>query len=208
MPETLRHVPDEHQRQLKQFVFAVYDMADSRFIKRAQAQDHSVKSDPVENGDNRITAPDYDAEDFMAFLTTFRQLAMLQKESIYLPRIRNIIERYASDQWRDGLKVVKAQVVPQIQGRFLGMRLVRGTPEHGKSLASYQMLNALVNGRIFHRDESHGDAVTMLRESQPWHYIWIVLHEIVIPVVNACTWLVEATRADRLLDEGVFPAAI
>jgi len=87
-------------------------MIDSRFMERVKVQDHSVTMERLENGEYRLTSPDYDGEDFRSFLTTFRRVAMSEREPVYLPTIRNIISRYGSEQLRDELRRLKQDIVP------------------------------------------------------------------------------------------------
>jgi hypothetical protein len=205
MPDPVPHVPQNERDQLKLFVRAVYDMADSRFIKKVQVQDHSVKMERLESGEYKITSPDYDWEDFRSFLTTFRQVAMSDREAVYLPTIRNIVSRYGSDQLRLELKKLKQHVVPIIEGRLSGIRFGKARPEGDVVFTAYELLDALVNGLVFHSGDDHAKTVTILRDSQPWQYIWVILTEIIIPVVNACTWLVNVIRIEKFLDEADFP---
>ena len=205
MPDPLSNVPQIEREQLKMFVRAVYDMVDSRFMEKAKVQDHSVKMERLNTGEHKITYPDYDWEDFRSFLTTFRQVAMSEREPVYLPTIRNIVSRYGSQQVRDELKKLKQHVVPIIEGRLSGIRFGKETADGDLSFTSYELLDALVNGIVFHTGEDHGKTVTILRDSQPWQYIWVILTEILIPVVNASVWLVNVIRIEKFLDEADFP---
>jgi hypothetical protein len=76
--------PSENERsQLRQFVRLVHEMRVSRFIRTAESQDHSIRSNRLDDGLYRITTPDYDLEDFRSFLTLFRQVALSKAEPVY-----------------------------------------------------------------------------------------------------------------------------
>jgi mRNA-degrading endonuclease RelE of RelBE toxin-antitoxin system len=205
MPDPVPNVPENEREQLKQFVRAVYDMVDSRFMEKVKIQDHSVKMERVDSGEYRLTYPDYDWEDFRSFLTTFRQIAMSEREPVYLPTIRNVVSRYGSQDLRDELKKFKQHVIPIIEGRLSGIRFGKQTVEGEVSFSGYQLLDALVNGFVFHAGEDHAKTVTVLRNCEPWQYIWVILTEIIIPVVNGSAWLVNVIRIEKLLDEADFP---
>src|SRR4051794_568940 len=116
MATTTPRLTPAERAQLKQFTHLVYDMVRSRFIQRVKVQDHSIKTERLENGDYRLTAPDYDWEDFRSFLTAFRQVALSDREPVYLPRIRNIVGRYASEELRTELGKFKKDIIPIIEG--------------------------------------------------------------------------------------------
>ena len=198
------HLSD--RERLKQFVRAVYDMMGSRFIARVKVQDHSVTSEVLESGERRITAPEYDLEDFISFLTTFRIIAMSRDEPVYLPGISNIVSRHASQRVRQELKEMRAQIIPRIEGRYSCMRLGRGGPQGDASYTSYELLNALVNGLVFYRDPDYANVTELIRGARPWHYVSLLLREILLPVAVTCNWLVNVIRRERLLDDAGFPS--
>ncbi len=195
----------EERTQLKQFVRLVHDMLHSRFIERVKVQDHSIKSERLENGQYLITVPDYDWEDFRSFLTAFRQVAMSERDTVYLTRIRNIVARHGSELVRGELAKLKSRIIPIIEGRLTGIRFGHNVPGEDISFTSFELLEALVNGLVFHSDSDHDRAVSLILSSEPWQYIWVILTEIVLPVLRACAWLVNVIRIEGYLDEADFP---
>src|SRR5713101_2270609 len=66
---------NEEREQLRQFVRIVDSMSRRRFMERFREQDHSLS---FVGGD--VSGPNYDREDFEAFLTDFRKVAMSDNE--------------------------------------------------------------------------------------------------------------------------------
>jgi hypothetical protein len=67
-----------------------------------------------------------------------------------LPKIINILARYANhDLWQQ-IDELKTQIFPRLEGKYVGTRF--GAELGGKeiSLTSYELLDALVNGVVFH----------------------------------------------------------
>jgi hypothetical protein len=205
MAETSPSLTNDERAQLKQFVRLVQDMVACRFIQRVREQDHSIRTERMENGEFRLTAPDYDWEDYRSFLTTFRQVALSQSETVYLPRIRNIVARHASDDLRKELGKLKNHIVPIIEGKLVGIRFGQASSDGEVSFTSHQLLDTLVNGTIFHSDLEHDHTARLILSAQPWQYILLILNEIIIPVLNACTWLVNVIQIEGYLDEADVP---
>jgi hypothetical protein len=199
------NMPEEERAQLKRFVRSVCDMVDSRFIQRGNKQDHSIKVWREDEG-WRTTAPQYDWEEFRSFLTMFRQVAVTKDEPIYLPKIRNIISRYGDDSLRIELKQMKDHIQPILDGKASSIRVGKNTPEGEISYTGYDLLDAIINGWVFHGDPEHANAVDMARSSPEWHTIWIMRTEVIIPVLRACTWLLAVLREKKFLDDVDFPA--
>ena len=96
--------------------------------------------------------------------------------------------------------------MPIIEGRLSGIRFGREMPEGDVSFSSYELLDALVNGLVFHGDTEHAKSIVELRDCEPWQYMWVVLTEIISPVYNSATWLVAVIRMEKRLPEDEFPA--
>jgi hypothetical protein len=64
----------------------------------------------------------------------------------------------------------------------------------------------LVNGIIFHSDQDHKDTVKFLRGSEEWLYLFLIVNEIIYPVMRTCVWLIKWIRLEGYLGEADFPS--
>jgi hypothetical protein len=103
--------------QLREFVRVVDAMSRRRFIETFRRHDQSVSSDGV------LTGPDYDREDFDAFLTDFRKVAMSDGERIYLTKVMKTVGKFASDSLRKELKELRDRIFPLLEGKVQSMTL-------------------------------------------------------------------------------------
>ena len=197
-------ISEAEYSQLKRFVRLVLDMNKCRFIQRAKVQSHEIRMECLPDGNAKIIAPDYDWEDFRSFLTVFRQIALSKKESVYLPKIKNIIAKHAESSVRKELDELRINVFPIIEGKYVGMKF--GAEIEGKeiSLTSFELLNAIVNGEVFHGDQERKQETQLIYISQPWEYLGILQAEIIVPVFNACIFLLTKIRAENYLDDKDF----
>lgn len=96
---------DEQRRQLRAFVRHVESMLQSRFFRNVQSMPtHTLSIEDIPDGSSVFTAPPYDREDFEAFLTRFRQVAMSDSEPVYFNRIRNIVSTFAGLEYEENLR--------------------------------------------------------------------------------------------------------
>jgi hypothetical protein len=195
---------DIEYRQLKQFVRLVLDMEKSRFIQRAKTQNHEIRMESLSGGGTRITTPDYDWEDFRSFLTIFRQIALSKKESVYLPKIKNIIAKYADTGLREELDKLRIDIFPIIEGKYVGVKFGAELDGREISLTSYELLDAIVNGVVFHGDQEREYESQLIYVSQPWEYLGMLQAEIIAPVFNACIFLLNKIRSENYLNDKDF----
>jgi hypothetical protein len=183
-------------------------MRRSRFIETYVKQDQTISFSPSGSDEPVITAPEYDREDFVAFLTIFRQLAISKNERVYLFGVTAVASRYASPHFQEQLANMEEALKPQLEGKWTGMKLCHDAVpgRDAISLTSFEILNALVNGRVFHADKKHGPTVAFLDASERWHYLWPVMAEIVIPGLKGCVWLFHALRQEGILQDDDYPA--
>jgi hypothetical protein len=188
-------ISDIEYSQLKQFVHLVLDMEKTRFIQRAKTQRHDIYIVDTSDGITKITAPDYDWEDFRSFLTIFRQVALSKQEPVYLPKIKNIMAKYAKSDLHRELDELRSNIFPIIEGKYIEMKL--GAELDGKeiSLTSYELLDAIVNRIVFHGGQDKEYETRLIRISQPWEHLGILQGEIIAPVFNACVYLVKKRRS-------------
>jgi hypothetical protein len=197
-------ISDAEYSQLKRFVRLVLDMNKCRFIQRAKTQTHEISMERLPDGNAKIIAPDYDWEDFRSFLTVFRQIALSRKDSVYLPKIKNIIAKHADSGIRKELDELRKNIFPIIEGKYAGMKF--GAEIEGKeiSLTSFELLDAIVNGEVFHGDQEKEQETRLIYISQPWEYLGILQAEIIAPVFNACIFLLNKIRTENYLDDKDF----
>jgi hypothetical protein len=72
------------------------------------------------------------------------------------------------------------------------------------SLTSFELLDAIVNGLVFHGDQDRENETQLILTSRPGEYIWIILIEVIVPVFNACVWLMNIIRSKKYLEEKDF----
>ena len=187
------------RNQLRQFVRVVESMSRRRFIETFRSQDHTLHCL------QEVAGPQYDREDFEAFLTDFRKVAMSKSEPVYLTKVLGTVGKYATEKLRENLGQFRSCLVPLLEG---GRTLMTYSfQREGKtiSMSLRQVLSALVNGEIFHVDPVHAEAAMELRTTNELHYLWPTLHFFVVPVVQGCIWMYHAIRRDGILDESDYP---
>jgi hypothetical protein len=201
--------PKERDR-LRRFIRITDEMSRCRFICRCREQKHGVSCGPGDDGEPRLTAPEYDWEDFRSFLTVFRQVAYNKgdKDTVNLEVILGIVEKYASPYLRSKLVPIKEEIIPRLKGQYRGILLARhnesGDPEY--SLTTHQMLDALMYGDVFHSDARCDERIDFLKTAERGQYLFIILAEIVFPTVRQCIKLFKAIRLDGILDDADYPA--
>src|SRR5258708_6962913 len=106
MAENRPSPTDQERKQLSEFVRVVASMSHRRFIEEMSHQDHTVQFG------SELHGPNYDREDFEAFMTDFRKVAMSDNEPIYLTKVLVTVGKLASDTLRANLKLMRSQIVP------------------------------------------------------------------------------------------------
>jgi hypothetical protein len=184
----------------------VDEMSRSRFVERFRSQDHSISCGTGEDGVYRTAAPEYDWDDFRSFLTIFRQVAISTKEPVYITKVLNTAGLYANAELRENLGEIRKEITPRLDGRYRGMKLGMTLGEQEVSLSVREILDALVNGLIFHSDPGHKKALAVLDASERWCYLWPLLFEIIRPCLVAFIWLFHAFRRYGILTDADYPA--
>ena len=114
MTATRPELTPEHREMFRAFVRLVYEIDQSRFVKKYREQDHTVSCRPDADGETKTTAPEYDWDDFRSFMTIFRKVGIAVNEPTYLAKIYKLMGRYASDALRvraDGPVLVQRSVI-------------------------------------------------------------------------------------------------
>jgi hypothetical protein len=135
-----RPLPTRQERdQLRQFVHVVASMDRRRFIKQLREQAQTISFG------QELKGPQYDREDFDAYLTDFRKVAMSDSEPIYLTKVMGTIGKFASDGLRSNLKQLRAQIIPLLEGRRTVMNIGYSRDGEEITLTPEQILSTLNN---------------------------------------------------------------
>jgi hypothetical protein len=205
MTTTRPDLTPEHRRLFRDFVRLVYEMDQCRFVRQYRQQDHTVSSRLDDDGEAMTTAPDYDWDDFRSFMTIFRKVGIAVNEPTYLPRIYNLMGKYASGALRQRLGTDRQQVMAMLTGTWTGMQ-VGGTID-GKEVtfSIAELLDMVTNGMIFHEDPHHRQAVEMFAKAPRWNYLWPTIHFKIMPIKNAAVMLFRYLLRDGILSEADYP---
>ena len=171
-----------------------------RFIKDLQEQDQTISFN------EQLGGPDYDREDFDAFLTDFRKVAMSDNEPIYLTKVLVTVGKFASDDLRKGLTVLRGELLPLLENKVAQMTFTYKKDGNNIVLTPEEILDSLVNGDVFHVDPAHTGTASDLRGMNPLEYLWPTVHFFVLPVLRGCVWLFKAIHKDGLLELSDYPA--
>jgi hypothetical protein len=199
----------EERRQLKCFVRLVEEMLDSRFYRRVPEMDHSLSYSVSPEGEPQFKTPDYDWEDARSFLATFRQIAVNEMDSVYITRIRNIVSQHAGPSFQADLRVLKSHVVRVLSGKHgmasLGITTNAGQVQH---LSGAAILDALVNGEVFHSGADFEQTIEQLHELPRGSYLWLVLFDVINPILHACWFLRNVIVSANLLAREDLPEGL
>jgi hypothetical protein len=148
----------DHHYQLKRFVKLVDEMSRCRFIESYRKQDRTIGVSVNEAGEKQWKHPTYDMEDFRSFLTLYRQVgyAKNDKPSLNLMDILDVVCQYASCDFRADIEKTRRTTQPLMSGQYSAMQLTRYKEsfEPEKILTSKEILDALLNGLIFHQQRN------------------------------------------------------
>jgi hypothetical protein len=131
---------------------------------------------------------------------------MNKGDGFYLGNIIRIIEPYATPGLKENLETLRRDFMPRLEGRYEGVRLSSDeTPGSNISLTSWNILDTLVNGSIFHSDQKRRPEREFLESSKPYIYLWLVFGEIINPTMSMCIWVFKALRWDGILEDVDYP---
>jgi hypothetical protein len=195
----------EERRQLRRFVHLVEEMLQSRFYRRVPEMDHSLSMSHSPSGEPQFKTPDYDWEDLRSFLLSFRQVAMSDSEPVYITRIRNIISRHAGPQHQDDLRAVKKHLSRILEGKVATATMGMATDSGQVDLTGARLLDTLVNGELFHSGADHEEILQRLRGLPRGSYLWLVLIDVILPVLHTSWYLVKVILWACLLPQEDLP---
>ena len=149
---------------LRKFSQVCEDIESCRFIRDLPKQDHTFTVENLPDGGSRCTYPQYDKDDFFAFLTHFRKLvANNERTNIFV--VLKLIGRYATDEERASLKEIRRMLVAEAKTPPLQMAI--GTPGNEVTYTPHQIENIIFNGQVFHSDDELQDDLKKLLDSDP-----------------------------------------
>jgi hypothetical protein len=195
----------EHRAMFRAFVRLVHEMDKCRFVERFGEQDHTVSGEVDANGNLKTTAPDYDWEDFCAFMTVFRKVGIAEKEPTHLWKIYKLVGRYASAKLREGLAANYEQVKGMLFGTWTGMNLVATIDGKEKTFTIAELADVITNGMIFHEDPKHRQAVESLAKEPNWVVLWPTINFKIMPIKNAAMRMFHSLWQDGILREADYP---
>lgn len=200
-------VKPEERLRLRNFVRLVGEMLQSRFWVRVLSMDHTITFENAPDGQScTLTAPEYDKDDFRSFLTSFRQIALNKSDPVYITSIRNIISRYAHEQHKEGLRNLKKHIGNALEGRFTTMKMGLPTESGPVELCGVELLDAIVNGEVFHSGPDHEEVLQQLQTVPRGSYLGTVLFDVIEPILDASRYLVRLIRSNNLVPEADLPA--
>jgi hypothetical protein len=205
MARTRPELTPDHRRMFRDFVRLVYKMDQSRFVKKYRERDHTISFDESRDGEAKTTAPDYDWDHFVSFLTIFRKVGIANDEPTYLSKIYKLMGRYASDALRQRLATDRSQVIAVLHGAWTGMQV--GGQIDGKEVlfSTAKLLDMVTNGMVFHEDLDHRQAVEMFAKEPQWTYLWPTIHFKIMPIMGIAVRLFQFLRQDGILTDADYP---
>jgi hypothetical protein len=145
---------------LRRFREICEEITTCRFIRDLPKQKHTFSIENLPDGTSRSTYPQYDKDDFLAFLTHFRKL-VANKERTNIFVVLRIIGKHASEEERVALKDIKSLLVSE--AKTPPLQLAIGTPGSETAYTPHQIENIIFNAQVFHTDaELQGDLRKLL----------------------------------------------
>lgn len=199
----------KHQHQLKRFVRLVDEMRRCRFINAYCTTDQTIGAGEDENGEEWHKNPTYHDENFRSFLTLYRQVGWAKNdpESVNLEKILNLVDLYAEPALKAKAAEIRRVTLPLMKGQYSAFKFTKFKDdfEPEKTVTSFETLDALMNGYVFHPDKAHAATVEFLDEAESWMYLWPVMHEIIEPMLRGCVYLFCALREYGILTDADYP---
>lgn len=149
---------------LRKFRQVCEDIAACRFNRDLAKHDNKFTITKMPDGSERSTYPDYDKDDFLAYLTHFRKL-VAQRESTNIFRVLNIIGKSANDEDRKGIRELRQQLDTEANNPPL--QLAIGTPGNEVTYTPKQIEDILFNGQVFHTDDDRQDDLRKILDFDP-----------------------------------------
>lgn len=149
---------------LRKFRQICEDISTCRFVRDLPKHGSTFKIAKQSDGTCVSTYPNYDKDDFLAYLTHFRKL-VAQGESTNIYRVMNIISKYASDEERGAFKNIRRELNEEANKPALELAI--GTPGNETVYTPKHIEDVLFNGQVFHTDDSLQDDLRKILDFDP-----------------------------------------
>jgi hypothetical protein len=150
---------------LRKFRKICDEVTSCRFVKNLQIQDHSFTSENLPDGSVRNRYPNYDKDDFLAFLTHYRKL-VADKEPTNIFKVLKIIARYATDEERASLKEIRRMLVAE--AKHPPSQIAIGLPGNETAYTPEQIENVVFNAQVFHSNDDLQNDLQKLLDFEPF----------------------------------------
>ncbi len=205
IPSTAAPLSAQERHQVKNFVRLVEEMLQSDFYESTTTMDHSVSGSVSADGQFQLAAPEYDWNDLRSFLLSFRQIALNERDPVYITRIRNVVSQHTDPSFRDDLSFMKKYVTAVLSGKRIMASLGVTTDTGMVQLTGVTLLEALVNGELFHSGAEYDHILEQLRDVPRGSYLMLVFMDVIMPVLHAAWHLVKVIVKSNLLLRGDLP---
>lgn len=144
--ETSKFTADEQSSFLR-FLKICTDIRQCRFVNDLRKQKNTIDFQKLPDGRWKTEYPDYDRDDFRAFLTHYRKL-VATGEDTNIFRVLKILGRREDDSERIVLKEIRKRL--SSEGRVSPIKIAIGVPGEERRFSPEDIQNVLFNGDVFH----------------------------------------------------------
>jgi pyoverdine/dityrosine biosynthesis protein Dit1 len=149
---------------LRKFRQICEDISICRFIRDLPKHENKFTIESLPDGTCRSTYPNYDKDDFLAYLTHLRKL-VAQGESTNLYKVMAIIGKSATDDERAALKEIRKMLNEEANAPALQLSI--GTEGNETTYTPKQIEDILFNGQVFHTDDSLQGDLRKIQDFDP-----------------------------------------
>ncbi len=161
-----------------------------RFVCELPKHDHSITVVNQPDGTSRTQYPQYDKDDFLAFLTHFRKL-VANREKTNIFAVLKIIGKHADDIERASLREIKRMLVSEAENP--PMQIAIGTLGNETTYTPLQVQNIIFNGQVFHSDSELQGDLSKLLDFEPFtKAVFLRYATIVINNASRISWVLKS----------------
>jgi hypothetical protein len=140
------------------------EIVSCRFVRDLPRQKHIFSVRHLPDGTSCSQYPEYDKDDFLAFLTHYRKL-VATKEATNIFSVLNIIGRYANETDRTRIKTVRKNLTSA--SKTPPLQIAIGAPGNETPYPPHKIGNIIFNGQVFHSDKQLQDDLRKMLEFDP-----------------------------------------
>lgn len=208
-PDSSTSLTNTERSQLVEFVRLVDKMSRSNFLSKVREQNHSIRSQKLDDGTWQIMIPDYNRDELEAFLIPFRRVVVLQQDPAFFDRVANIISRHVDTNLAKEIRKAKQHRASILQeadpGRLQFSTTPTGKEEDLVSFYAPDLIEVLLNGDLFHGDPEYQKRAEALRRTELGYFVPVLLNEVLVPVFNLLVLLFRVIKNEKLLNDNEFP---